>query len=147
MIYLKNTSTPQGVFIPKTRETDGSLIFSMYAPSNAVAPASGTWDLKGLEFDNFHTFGMNNDVRGEYEVQNIPNFEGIIFTSNCFKGTRNTSTYAGYFQMGWLNLNNATVITSSATFKTSVNFTQDGIFIIDNNGNLSENVFIEEIVL
>ena len=35
----------------------------MYAPSNAVAPASGTWDLKGLEFDNFHTFGMNNDVK------------------------------------------------------------------------------------
>ena len=42
---------------------DGSLIFSMYAPSNAVAPASGTWDLYGLEFDNFHTFGMNNDVK------------------------------------------------------------------------------------
>ena len=42
---------------------DGSLIFSMYAPSNTVAPASGTWDLKGLEFDNFHTFGMNNDVK------------------------------------------------------------------------------------
>ena len=94
---------------------DGSLIFSMYAPSNTVAPASGTWDLKGLEFDNFHTFGMNNDVRGEYEVQNIPNFEGIVFTSNCFKGTRDTSTYAGYFQMGWLNLNNATVITSDGS--------------------------------
>ena len=42
---------------------DGSLIFSMYAPSNTVAPASGTWDLKGLEFDNFHTYGMNNDVK------------------------------------------------------------------------------------
>ena len=34
----------------------------MYAPNNTVAPASGTWDLKGLEFDNFHTFGMNNDI-------------------------------------------------------------------------------------
>ena len=42
---------------------DGSLIFSMYAPNNTVAPASGTWDLKGLAFDNFHTFGMNNDVK------------------------------------------------------------------------------------
>ena len=94
---------------------DGSLIFSMYAPSNTVAPANGIWDLKGLEFNNFHTFGMNNDVRGEYEVQNIPNFEGIIFTSDCFKGTRNTSTYAGYFQMGWLNLNKATVITSDGS--------------------------------
>jgi hypothetical protein len=28
-----------------------------------------------------------------------------------------------------------------------VNFTQDGIFIEDNDGVLSENVFIEEIVL
>ena len=45
---------------------DGSLIFSMYAPSNTVAPASGIWDLKGLEFDNFHTFGMNNDVKTNY---------------------------------------------------------------------------------
>ena len=45
---------------------DGSLIFSMYAPSNTVAPASGTWDLHGLEFDNFHTFGMNNDVKIVY---------------------------------------------------------------------------------
>lgn len=42
---------------------DGSLIFSMYAPNNTVAPASGTWDLHGLELDNFHTFGMNNDVK------------------------------------------------------------------------------------
>lgn len=47
--------------------TDGSLIFSMYAPNNTVAPASGTWDLKGLEFDNFHTFGMNNDVEQDNE--------------------------------------------------------------------------------
>ena len=46
---------------------DGSLIFSMYAPSNTVAPASGTWDLRGLEFDNFHTFGMNNDVKQDGE--------------------------------------------------------------------------------
>ena len=110
-ITMMESFTPN--LIPSS--ADGSLIFSMYAPSNTVAPVSGTWDLKGLEFDNFHTFGMNNDVRGEYEVQNIPNFEGIVFTSNCFKGTRDTSTYAGYFQMGWLNLNNATVITSDGS--------------------------------
>lgn len=50
---------------------DGSLIFSMYAPSNTVAPASGTWDLRGLEFDNFHTFGMNNDVFMIDEIKSI----------------------------------------------------------------------------
>ena len=55
---LLNDETPN--LIPSS--ADGSLIFSMYAPSNIVAPASGTWDLYGLEFDNFHTFGMNNDV-------------------------------------------------------------------------------------
>ena len=59
---LLNGETPN--LIPSS--ADGSLIFSMYAPSNAVAPASGTWDLKGLEFDNFHTFGMNNDIKDAY---------------------------------------------------------------------------------
>ena len=43
--------------------SDGSLIFSMYAPHNTTEPASGTWDLNGLEFDNFYTYGMNNDVK------------------------------------------------------------------------------------
>ena len=59
------TCTPLVTYIPNLipSSADGSLIFSMYAPSNAVAPASGTWDLHGLEFDNFHTFGMNNDVK------------------------------------------------------------------------------------
>ena len=59
----------QEVLIPNLipSSADGSLIFSMYAPSNTVAPASGTWDLKGLEFDNFHTFGMNNDVKQDSE--------------------------------------------------------------------------------
>ena len=42
--------------------SDGSLIFSMYAPHNTTEPASGTWDMKGLDFDTFHTFGLNNDI-------------------------------------------------------------------------------------
>ena len=60
---------------------DGSLIFSMYAPNKTVAPVSGTWDLKGLKFDNFHTFGMNNDVKGDYgnvlelDITNLEKFE------------------------------------------------------------------------
>ena len=62
------TCTPLVTYTPNLipSSADGSLIFSMYAPSNTVAPSSGTWDLKGLEFDNFHTFGMNNDVKGGY---------------------------------------------------------------------------------
>ena len=42
--------------------SDGSLIFSMYAPHNTTEPASGTWDMKGLDFDTFHAFGLNNDI-------------------------------------------------------------------------------------
>lgn len=42
--------------------SDGSLIFSMYAPHNTTEPASGTWDMKGLELDIYHTFGLNNDI-------------------------------------------------------------------------------------
>ena len=62
-VTLEELYTPN--LIPSS--ADGSLIFSMYAPSNAVAPASGTWDLYGLEFDNFYTFGMNNDVKQDSE--------------------------------------------------------------------------------
>ena len=73
-----NMYTPN--LIPSS--ADGSLIFSMYAPSNTVAPASGTWDLKGLTFDNFHTFGMNNDVKVIAEkTQNI-NFSEVIELDN-----------------------------------------------------------------
>ena len=42
--------------------SDGSLIFSMYAPHNTTEPASGTWDLKGMELEKFHVFGLNNDI-------------------------------------------------------------------------------------
>lgn len=42
---------------------DGSLIFGMYAPAvGPVEPASGIWDLYGLTFNDFFTFGMNNNV-------------------------------------------------------------------------------------
>ena len=43
--------------------SDGSLIFSMYAPTiNSAEPRQGTWDLYGLRFEEFYTFGMNNNV-------------------------------------------------------------------------------------
>ena len=42
---------------------DGSLIFSMYAPNvNTAVPAEGIWDLYGLTFEEFYTYGMNNDI-------------------------------------------------------------------------------------
>ena len=65
----------------------------MYAPSNAVAPASGTWDLYGLEFDNFHTFGMNNDVKPSedsfmsvIDASNIVAFTGKVTNNDSSMG-------------------------------------------------------------
>ena len=47
---------------------DGSLIFSMYAPNvNTAVPAEGIWDLYGLTFEEFYTYGMNNDI-----TENVP---------------------------------------------------------------------------
>ena len=42
--------------------SDGSLIFSMYAPSMTEQPDSDVWDMSGLKLDTFHTFGLNNDI-------------------------------------------------------------------------------------
>ena len=59
-----NARTPN--LIPSA--ADGSLIFSMYAPNTNVAvPAEGIWDLYGLTFEEFYTYGMNNDI-----VVNVP---------------------------------------------------------------------------
>lgn len=56
---LKERLTPN--LIPSA--ADGSLIFSMYAPNTNVAvPAEGIWDLYGLTFEEFYTYGMNNDI-------------------------------------------------------------------------------------
>ena len=43
--------------------SDGSIIQSMYVPTKTVQPNVGVWDLKGLELEEYHTFGLNNDVK------------------------------------------------------------------------------------
>ena len=93
---------------------DGSLIFSMYAPSNVVAPASGTWDLKGLEFDNFHTFGMNNDVKPNEVIESIPNMDNLY----CKQGQKQGNNDSNYNEVGWFDLssfNECTVVTSDGS--------------------------------
>ena len=79
---------------------DGSLIFSMYAPNNTVAPASGIWDLKGLSFDNFHTFGMNNDVKPNEVIESIPNIDNLY----CKEGQKQGNTDSNYNDVGWFDL-------------------------------------------
>ena len=78
---------------------------------------------------------LKEDELSTFSLQNFDKSKNVFFTKKLNQVTPHNSKI------------NATVITSSATFKTSVNFTQDGIFIEDNDGVLSENVFIEEIVL
>ena len=93
---------------------DGSLIFSMYAPSNTVAPASGTWDLHGLEFDNFHTFGMNNDVKLNEVIESIPNTDNLY----CKVGEKQGATDSNYNSVGWFDLSSfseCTVVTSDGS--------------------------------
>ena len=53
--------------------SDGSLIFSMYAPQNTTEPTSGVWDMKGIGFNTFHTFGLNNDVKLVNDTLSMPN--------------------------------------------------------------------------
>lgn len=43
--------------------SDGSLIFSMYAPKLTSEPSTMTWDLLGLKLNDFYTYGMNNDIK------------------------------------------------------------------------------------
>ena len=56
---LLNGKTPN--LIPSS--SDGSIIQSMHIPSNTAQPVSGVWDLEGIELDQYHTFGLNNDVK------------------------------------------------------------------------------------
>ena len=46
--------------------SDGSLIFSINSDQE------GIWDLNGLEFDNFYTYGMNNDVKLVGDTLSMP---------------------------------------------------------------------------
>ena len=74
--------------------SDGSIIQSMYVPSKTVQPASGVWDLKGLELEEYHTFGLNNDIVTNeiselyefYEFDNVYDVRTnpiVIDESNC----------------------------------------------------------------
>lgn len=77
-----STSTDSGLIITLYQEVtpnlipsaaDGSLIFSMYAPTtNTAEPAEGIWDLYGLTFEEFYTYGMNNDIKVTDDVITMP---------------------------------------------------------------------------
>ena len=68
--YIGSVEAPINL-IPSS--SDGSLIFSMYAPTaNTAMPAEGIWDLYGLNFKEFYTYGMNNDIKLTDGVLTMP---------------------------------------------------------------------------
>ena len=123
-IIYQQAYTPN--LIPSS--ADGSLIFSMYAPNNTVAPASGTWDLHGLEFDNFHTFGMNNDVKPSedsfIEVADVTNMK--VFRG----GSARDKQYGNiYYDSGQSNTRCITnILLKTGNHKIEV-YTKDGTII------------------
>ena len=78
---------------------------------------------------------LKDDELSDFSLQNLKKSKNIFFTKKLNQVMPQNAKL------------NATVITTSLQIKTTVNFTQDGIFFEDNDGVLSENVFIEEIVL
>ena len=70
MIYLKNISTPQIVLIPKNRETEGSLVFSIKSTINlSVSVESRVVDLQSVLFIQFSIELPADTATGEYECR------------------------------------------------------------------------------
>ena len=80
MIYLKNTSTPQMVFIPKSRETEGSLVFTIKSTINlSVSVESRVVDLQSVLFIQFSIELPADTATGEYEYS-LTDDAGVIST-------------------------------------------------------------------
>lgn len=80
MIYLKNISTPQMVFIPKSRETEGSLVFSIKSTINlSVSVESRVVDLQSVLFIQFKIELPADTATGEYEYS-LTDDAGVIST-------------------------------------------------------------------
>ena len=80
MIYLNNTSTPQMVSSPKSRETEGRLVFSVKSTINLSVPVDAR--VAQLESDLYIQFPValpaDADI-GEYEYTLTDN-AGILST-------------------------------------------------------------------
>ena len=72
--------------------SDGSLIFSMYAPDlNSVEPDLYEWNLYGLRFEEFYTYAMNNNIKLTSDqitmASRYPNY-GITINNAVIEPTR-----------------------------------------------------------
>ena len=87
MIYLKNISTPQEVFIPKCREANGELVFSLKDVGNQPVIDKETSDLY---------FGFDMELpadiaSGEHEYS-LMDDAGIISTGLLMVGESSSLT-------------------------------------------------------
>ena len=113
-----NSKSPMNI-VPTA--SDGSIIQSMYAPSNTVQPASGVWDLKGFVFDNYHIFGLNNDVKLVDDTLTMPNRiddYSVEIVNKNIKGT--VAIYTASDNTTFPTFNNGFEYTSSITPKDGV---------------------------
>lgn len=80
MIYLKNTSTPQMVFVPKNRETEGSLVFTLKNTTDLSVPVeSKVVDLQSDLFVQFSIELPAEFATGEYEYL-LKDDAGVVST-------------------------------------------------------------------
>lgn len=80
MIYLKNISTPQMVFVPKGRETGGALKFSMQSTIDRSVYVDG--EVIDLQSDRYVQFPVELPAgipSGEYEYL-LSDDAGVIST-------------------------------------------------------------------
>lgn len=78
MIYLKNISSPQQVFIPRDRETEGLLKFSLKNTINLSVPVAA--DVVDLNSDLYVIFEIElpeQIATGEYEYE-LTDDAGVI---------------------------------------------------------------------
>lgn len=80
MIYLKNISTPQMIFIPKSRKTEGSLVFSIKSTINhSVSVNASVVDLQSELFIQFPVELPADINTGEYEYE-LTDDAGLVST-------------------------------------------------------------------
>ena len=66
-IEVKTKETPN--IIPTA--SDGSLIYSIHTKDKENV--NNVWDLEGLKMEEYHVFGMNNDIKYEDDKLRMPN--------------------------------------------------------------------------
>lgn len=80
MIYLSNISTPQMVLIPKGRETEGSLVFSVKSTIDLSVPVEAkVVDLQSELFIQFPVELPADIDTGEYEYE-LTDDAGVVST-------------------------------------------------------------------